>query len=218
MQYTVNDFSMPPRSFGKQGKDIFIDGMSFSPDGTQLATLYRDSTLRIWNMSDLDLVVSRQLEEHISGIAWNPLGNSIAAMASNSVMLLDPSTLESLSTISSVATNFFGHMAFNPQGTILVVPNEFDYIDLWDVSGKDTHSIGVPKVKDVFEDITSIAFDTNGDLLALGTCNSGGPATMAQSGYMGLVPRCLPLHPCHRIPPNPQEHPPQLCCLGRSCS
>ncbi|CAE6428131.1 unnamed protein product [Rhizoctonia solani] len=114
-----------------------VHSVSFSPDGTRIATGSHDGKIRIWDSLSIQLLLdsSRSHMGYITSIAFSPDGKRIVSCASDRTiciwdadsLLLHVGPLEGhTETVESVS--------FSPEGTIIVSGAQDCSIRLWDAS------------------------------------------------------------------------------------
>ena len=111
--------------------------VSFSPDGTRLASAAEDRTIRLWEVSTGRNLTT--LEGHggaVRSVAFAPDGASLASGADDhAIRLWDVSTGRSIATLA-------GHkgavrsVSFSPDGASLVSGSEDETVRLWDVAAR----------------------------------------------------------------------------------
>jgi WD40 repeat protein len=140
-----------------------IRDVTFSPDGTLLATAGRDKTARLWNTASGQL--ERTLSGHrgsVSGVAFSPDGTLLAtASEDKTARLWDTSTGRPIRTLSG-HRGWVSGVAFSPDGTLLATANSDKTALLWDVAaGQWMHNLtGHTRA------VKGVAFSPDGTLLA----------------------------------------------------
>ncbi|HTL30427.1 MAG TPA: WD40 repeat domain-containing protein, partial [Tepidisphaeraceae bacterium] len=84
--YDTHSFKLL-RSFRAHNEDIW--GIAFSPDGRTLATASYDKTLRLWCVSNGELLLTYPLEGIVWAVAFSPDGRTIAANTSAGTHFFD---------------------------------------------------------------------------------------------------------------------------------
>lgn len=107
-----------------------ISSLVFSPDGSQLAAVHADKTVRLWDPTTGAL--RRGLKGHVNsvmGAAFSPDGRRLAtASADRTVKLWDLATGQELLTLTG--PSFFSSVAFSPDGNRLVAAGG-DTVAIW---------------------------------------------------------------------------------------
>ena len=115
------------------GDTAGIISVSFSPDGSTLASGSWGKVVRLWDVSTGELI--RTFEGHASGvISFSPDGQILASGGSKMVSLWDVSTGELIQTFESEEPNtWFSSVSFSPDGLTLAGSDGYRTF-LWDVS------------------------------------------------------------------------------------
>ena len=139
-----------------------VNSVTFSPDGTLLASGSSDGTVKLWNVENHENIAT--LEGHTRGV--NSVAFSIdSILASGSsdgtVKLWNVESHENIATLEG-HTRGVNSVAFSTNGTILASAGGSE-IKLWDVT---THTNIATLEVDWFDDVTSVAFSPDGTTLA----------------------------------------------------
>ena len=153
-----------------KGHKHFVESLSFSPDGTLLASGSWDNTITLWHVSDGRKIMTLQgHSEGVSSVVFSPDGTLLASGSENNTI-----KLWSVSNGSEIAT-LYGHTAgvssvtFNPDGTLLASGSWDETIKFWRVTdGKEIMTLQ----QGHSEAVMSVAFSPDGMLLASGSGNS----------------------------------------------
>jgi len=149
--------------------DSEISLLEFSPDGNLLATAGVDLTVRVWKVSNGEIVSSRvSTAEHIHAIAWAPDGKRLALGEDEDVKVWNVVGAEE-------PTKFGRHSAevtalsYSPDGTQLASSSKDGSICLWGVESQKCDTRLQPKGDESYP--TLLRFDRSGKQMI-----SGGPS------------------------------------------
>jgi WD40 repeat protein len=137
--------------------------VTFSPDGTLLATAGRDKTARLWNTASGQ--PERTLSGHrgsVSGVAFSPDGTMLAtASEDKTARLWDTATGQPIRTLSG-HRGWVSGVTFSPDGTLLATAHTDNTVLLWHIAtGQWVHSLtGHTRA------VKGVAFSPDGTLLA----------------------------------------------------
>ena len=141
-----------------------VSSVSFSPDGTILASGSRDGTVKLW-----DVVAGENIAtlgewwwRPVQSISFSPDGAILAAGSYGVVSLWDVATKTNIATFAG-RTKWVQSMSFSPDGTILASGLNDDKIELWNIATRtNIATLRHPHL------VESVAFSPDGKTLASG--------------------------------------------------
>ena len=144
-----------------------VNSVSFSPDGTTLASGSSDGKVKLWDVATGTNIAT--LHGHwtpVTSVSFSPDGTTLASAADydvffgdGEVKLWDVATRENIATLEGYATS----VSFSSDGTTLASGS--DDVKLWDVATREN-------IATLEGYATSVSFSPDGTLLASGS--SGG--------------------------------------------
>ena len=126
------DLTLPPDTF-----TIFnVHDVTFTPDGTRLATVGPDNTAKVWDaVTGEELLTLGGHQEAILALAYSPDGTRIATASYDATTKIwDVRTGVELLTLSGNVSRHTG-AAFSPDGTRLAIVSDDGTAKVWDPSG-----------------------------------------------------------------------------------
>ena len=162
--------------------DDRVNAVTFSPDGTKIATGSSDGTARLWDAATCKPLGSPMTYKFgVCNVAFNMDGTKIAtANCDMTVRLWDAATAKPLgSPMKHDGPDPVHAVAFSPDGTKIITANEWKTVRLWDTAtgkplGEPTGkplgaSTGMPPLGEQVEDggpFSAAAFSTDGTKVA----------------------------------------------------
>jgi WD40 repeat protein len=158
------------------GHDKSIQEVTFSPDGTQLASASQGNSVKVWEVQSGQLL--HDLRGHYQGrwywhgdsghvhsVAFSPDGKLLASGSSDlTIKLWEVSTGKELRTLRGHTDTVYS-VAFHPDGKVLASASKDKTIKLWEVStGQELQTLTGPE-----DAITSVTFSPDGQLLVSGS-------------------------------------------------
>jgi hypothetical protein len=148
-----------------KGHSSDVNSVAFSPDGTTLASVSDDKTIKLWNLASKKEI--HTLKGHSSWIwtvAFSPDGKILASgSADKTIKLWDVDTGKLISTLKG-DTDGVTSVAFSPDGKILASGSLDKTIKLWNVTGKLIRTL-----EGHTSAISSVVFSPDGKTLASGS-------------------------------------------------
>lgn len=150
--------------------DNIITSVAFSPDGSTLASAYKDGTILVLDTAQYQTL--QQMNGHtdqVNQIVFSPDGRILASAGKDQTVILWDTT--NYQPIGSPLTGHKGDItsiAFSPDSTTLASGSVDQSIILWDVQSQ--LPIGQPLIGNERE-ITSLAFSSDGTTLASASGN-----------------------------------------------
>jgi WD40 repeat protein len=142
------------------GDTGYLYGVAFSPDGTLLAAISHDRTVRLWDVATGQ--TTRILTGHMFGVAFSPDGTLLATTGEDRIIRLwDVATGQTTRTLTG-HTNMVHRVAFSPDGSLLATTSYDGTVRLWDVATGQTTRILTGHTGFVW----GVAFSPDGTLLA----------------------------------------------------
>lgn len=146
------------------GHDNVIWHVTFSPDGTLLASGALDSTIRLWRVSDGTLLHTLRADDHILTVAFAPDGALLASGGNDhTVQLWDVATGTLLKTLTGHEAQV-NSVVFAPDGTTLASGASDGTVRLWNVA--EGTVIGIWDA--AASGVSQVAFSQDGSLVAAG--------------------------------------------------
>ncbi len=158
------------------GHQEFINQISFSPDGTRLASCADDHSIKIWDaQTGAEIHWLKGHQDRVSQLCFSPDGNSLATGSDDrSIKIWDTRTGIEIRTLAWIDretaeddawSDDNSCLAFNPAGTQLASSYGDEKIRIWDtLTGVESQVIEVPG-----DSISCLKFSPDGNRLASGT-------------------------------------------------
>jgi WD40 repeat protein/tRNA A-37 threonylcarbamoyl transferase component Bud32 len=142
------------------------NSVSYSPDGTRIASGSGDMTIKIWDASTGTELSTLNGHEHvISSVSFSPNGTRIASGSRDkSIKIWDASTGTELTTLKG-HEDFVNTVSFSPNGTRIASGSDDKTIRIWDAST----GAKLTTLKGHTGGVTSVNFSPDGTRIASGS-------------------------------------------------
>ncbi len=111
-----------------------VSSISFSPDGTQIASASEDQTINIWNVESLEVMGVFEDTTEIDTASFSPNGKYISSISNNTIKIWDSRSGKLIRTFEE--SDGFNSISFFPDGKYMASATN-EAVQIWDVeSGK----------------------------------------------------------------------------------
>lgn len=119
-----------------RGHEDDVDAIAFSPDGTRLATASADKTVRVWDLSNGQavLTITAPNDRPVNTVVFSPDGSTIAASASVQIHLISAETGDVTASLDILGNTTTGDLMFTPDGASLISASADGRVRVWDVA------------------------------------------------------------------------------------
>lgn len=154
-----------------------VNTVSWSPDGSKLASSGEDGLAFTWDVNSAQVVASVEnsaIGLPRRGITWDVSNNAVAdfIVTDPRTFIWDAASGGVIAEIEGTNGNRIGAIAWSPDGTKIAVSNQSSQLQLWNAA--NIFNTGQASLLSSFEDIAviSLAWGPNSNLLAYSTANN----------------------------------------------
>ncbi|MBI4664542.1 MAG: protein kinase [Verrucomicrobia bacterium] len=171
-----------------------VPGIAFSPNGSRIASVAKDHTVRVWEIATGRVVWTDRLSGAGQSVAYSPGGDLLATgnWDNGSVELWDARTGKRLRELrTSVSARAIWSVQFSPNGRYLATASENDGVKVWalksEAAGSSEAKVEVTPVKSFAGHFGSLIFSV--DSLHLAFMKLGSDYHEVYSWeFMGAIP------------------------------
>ena len=122
----------------ERGHSDYVRAVSWSPDGTMLASGSDDKTIILWDVQSGKVNSTLTVDSLVRAVAFSPGGSKIAAAHSKKVQIFDAHAKAKLGSPLSGHADCVRVVPWSPDGTMLASGSDDKTIKLWNAhSGKE---------------------------------------------------------------------------------
>ncbi|MDB9350323.1 eIF2A-related protein [Nodularia spumigena] len=115
-------------------KDEVTD-ITFSPDGTIIATASKDNTVKLWRLNGQEIATLKEHTDLVSSVRFSPNGKIIATASYDETVKLWTEEGKLITTITGHNTKV-SSLTFSPNSNIIATADNKGYIKIWTQEGK----------------------------------------------------------------------------------
>ena len=151
-----------------EGHTDGVAAVSFSPDGSLLASGSSDGTILLWDMRSRERVATLGHTDGVAAVSFSPDGSLLASGSSDGTILLwDMRSRERVATLGH--TDGVAAVSFSPDGSLLASGSSDGTILLWDMRSRErVATLGVAILERHTDGVAAVSFSPDGSLLASG--------------------------------------------------
>ncbi|KAI8625445.1 hypothetical protein F5Y19DRAFT_265094 [Xylariaceae sp. FL1651] len=140
-----------------------VTSVTYSRDGTRLASASNDNTVKIWDPATGDCL--QTLKSHsgwVNSVTYSPNGTRLASASNDkTVKIWDPATGDCLQTLKS-HSDWVKSVTYSPNGTRLASASDDDTVKIWDPATGNC----LQTLRGHHGWVTSVTYSPNGTRLA----------------------------------------------------
>ena len=149
-----------------EGHTRNVYSVTFSPDGTILASGALDPAIKLWDVATQTNIATRtRFTSGVNSVSFAPDGGILASGSGDTVAhLWDAATWAIITTLQG-HTDDVNSVSFSPDGDILASGSEDRTVKLWDVATRTS----IATLEGHTDDVNSVSFSPNEAILASGS-------------------------------------------------
>jgi WD40 repeat protein len=143
-----------------------IKGVSFSPNGQQIATTGGNGTVKLWNKSGKLLTEWDTHLEMVNHLSFSPNGQQIATAGGNGTVIIWDLSGKKLKEWMAHQEGGVNYLSFNQSGNKIATAGGDGMIRLWNLSGEKSKEWKAVDQKNA--GVRSVVISSNGQIVSVG--------------------------------------------------
>lgn len=119
-----------------EGHTDHIRAVSFSPDGTMIATASIDQTVKLWQRDGTLLQTLTGHTDNVNSVSFSPDGNTIATASNDQTVKLWTLNGQEIITLTG-HENWVNSVSFSPDGKTIATASDDQTVKLWTQTGEE---------------------------------------------------------------------------------
>lgn len=145
------------------GHSDYIQDVSFSPDGSSIATASIDTTVKLWQRDGSQIHTLKGHTDNVNSVSFSPDGDILATASNDQTARLWKVDGQLITTLTG-HQGWVNSISFSPDGQTLATASDDTTIKLWTTDGEE-----IQELRGHQSWVSSVSFSPDGQTLATGS-------------------------------------------------